>query len=823
MSLMADAMQRVHADETSATSVRIDGKHFALGSHRFPFRGVTYGTFRAREDGALFPERELAKLDFAAIADAGFSVLRTYTTPPDDLLDLAADWGLWLMPDVFYLDWRYLVGASRRQMARVAADARNAVRAEARRLASSEQVLALSLGNEIPADVLRWVGTRHVARVIDDLADVVREEDPHRLVTYANYPTAEYLPLDGLDFLTFNVFLENQRDFRRYLTHLQHVAGDRPLVLGEVGMDAGDAPDGEARQAEVVDWQLSIALERGVAGTCLFSWTDEWWVGNKPVEGWRFGLTRDDRSPRPALSIAARWNDKTVRDLSTQWPRLSVVICAHNAEDTLDECLRHTCALDYPNLDIVVVDDGSTDATGAIAARHHRARGVTIPHSGLGAARNEGLKAATGELIAYLDADAYPPPEWPYYLVLGLDGRDVAGVGGPNVPPPEDPLGAQVVARAPGGPVQVLLTDDRAEHIPGCNMAFWRYALERVGGCDPVYTAAGDDVDLCWKILDQDWQIGFHPAAVVWHHRRGGLRAYLRQQRGYGRAEALVEARHPDRFGAVGTARWRGRIYTSLGGPAGRQRVYRGPLGTAAYQSIYRDGGHALDLVHQVGVRVAAAALLSAPLAAVAPPLGLPAAVSALLLAALFVIDTASVRPPRELRRRRLMFRAAVGLHQLLQPLVRWRGRQREARVAHRDVAPRGGVRCVGRAPRGTLLFPNNGSRTDLSDTVAASIRAGGTRTVSASEWDDHDAHLLASWLLRGELVTSGYPAGCVQLRVRRRLVAGRVALAAIASAALIAISPPAGAVALGVAAADVVRGWWRTGPGVRRALERRT
>ena len=118
-------------------------------------------------------------------------------------------------------------------------------------------------------------------------------------VTYANYPTAEYLPLPTLDFLTFNVFLERQADLRSYLTRLHHLAGDRPLVLGELGLDAGQ---GEDRQAKTLDWQYETAVERGVAGTNVFSWTDEWWVADKRVEGWHFGLTTEDRTPRPALA-----------------------------------------------------------------------------------------------------------------------------------------------------------------------------------------------------------------------------------------------------------------------------------------------------------------------------------------------------------------------------------------------------------------------------------------------------------------------------------------------------------------------------------------
>jgi hypothetical protein len=99
--------------------------------------------------------------------------------------------------------------------------------------------------------VLRWCGIDVVAETIRELAEVVREEDPEQLVTYANYPTAEYLPLETLDFLMFNVFLERRPDFRRYLTRLHHLAGDRPLVLGEVGISAGQGPEGERESGDM--------------------------------------------------------------------------------------------------------------------------------------------------------------------------------------------------------------------------------------------------------------------------------------------------------------------------------------------------------------------------------------------------------------------------------------------------------------------------------------------------------------------------------------------------------------------------------------------
>ena len=96
--------------------ISVDGKQFACGDDRFRFHGVTYGTFRPREDGARYPDRQEVKRDFASMAQAGFTVVRTYTPPPDDVVDLAADWGIRLLVDVFYPDWRYLVGISRQDL-----------------------------------------------------------------------------------------------------------------------------------------------------------------------------------------------------------------------------------------------------------------------------------------------------------------------------------------------------------------------------------------------------------------------------------------------------------------------------------------------------------------------------------------------------------------------------------------------------------------------------------------------------------------------------------------------------------------------------------
>lgn len=749
--------------------IQTEGKFFSDGGGRFRFRGVTYGTFAPRPlDAARFPELHVMKQDLHAMRDAEFTVVRTYTEPPQDLLEVAEAAELRVMAGVHFDDWRYLIGSGRRQMRSVARDAELVVRSAAERLAENPTVLGICLGNEIPADVLRWFGEDKIASILSRLAQTVREVDPKLLVTYANYPSAEYLDLEDLDFLTFNVFLEQQLPFRKYLTRLHNLAGDRPLVLGEMGLHSEGTAEGEKRQADTIDWQLETAIERGVAGTCLFSWTDDWVVGDNRVEGWYFGLTDLHRKPKRALEVAKWWNTRGVEHLDYPWPRISVVICAYNEEAYIDECLRHSCALEYPDFEVLLIDDGSTDRTVEIARAHPDVVVHQLDHGGLSTARNEGYRRATGSVVAYLDADAFPSPEWLRFLALGFDGRTVGGVGGPNIPPESDGPGAKVVAQSPGGPVHVLLSDDRAEHIPGCNMAFYRKVLIEVGGCDPVYTSAGDDVDLCWRILDRDWQIGFHPAALVWHHRRTGLRAYLKQQRGYGRSEALVETRHPERFTASGTARWRGHIYNSMAPIVTKQRVYRGQFGVGAYQSVYRGGGHMLDLLHQIGVPLAFLLMLSAPAAAASPLLGLPALSGIVFLLAMFIVDFTNAAPGHDPGMSRMRFRLLVATHHVLQPPVRTWGRSRaRAEARWKDVPVSVRMPEVCRSEGRVRVVEAVESRGVLVERAVQILRESGYRIRIDSGWERDDAEILGRFLTRGFLQTSEHPEGFIQFRTR--------------------------------------------------------
>jgi GT2 family glycosyltransferase len=554
----------------------VDGKFLAVGHHRLWVRGTTYGTFAPDAQGNRFPSREQVRRDFAAMAEHGFNAVRTYTAPPVWLLDAADRSGLRVMVG---LAWeQHMAFLDERQRV---SEIEARLREQAAGCAGHPALLCFAVGNEIPTPIVRWHGRRRIEKLIESLSEAVRDEDPQALLTYVNYPSTEYLRLPSLDFLSFNVYLDDADKVAAYLARLQNLAGEKPLLLAEIGVDS--RRNTQEEQAEQLVSQLDVAGAAGAAGAFVFAWTDEWHRGDDDVLDWDFGLTTRERRPKPAL-----------RAVSDAFPRVcppahgselvSVIVCTHNGERTLRRCLQGIAELRYPRYEVIVVDDGSTDESAAIASEFD-VRLFSIERSGLSAARNVGLSAARGEFVAYVDDDAWPDPDWLRFVVLAFRASGDAAVGGPNLPPREDGLAAACVANSPGGPTHVLLSDSEAEHIPGCNMAYRRTTLERVGGFDPQFRAAGDDVDICWRLQEAGETLRFHPAAVVWHSRRGSLRAYWRQQVGYGHAEALLERKWPERYNRHGHPTWAGRLYGRASARFLRPvRIYHGVWGAGAYQ-----------------------------------------------------------------------------------------------------------------------------------------------------------------------------------------------------------------------------------------------
>jgi GT2 family glycosyltransferase len=751
--------------------ITVRGKFLYEGEKKFWIKGVTYGTFRPREDGIQFPARDIVERDFAMMAAHGINSIRTYISPPSWLLDLALQAGLRVMvglaweQHVTFLDDPVLTKAIEERI-------REGVKA----CAGHPAVLCFSIGNEIPPSIVRWHGRRRIERFLKRLFEIARAQDPTGLVTYVNFPTTEYLQLPFLDFQCFNVYLESREKFTGYLARLQNVAGEQPLVMAEIGLDS--RRNGEAAQKESLDWQVRAAFAEGCAGAFVFAWTDEWYRGGHDIDDWDFGLTTRDRRPKPALSTVTRVFADSPFPSDTRWPGISVVVCSYNGSATIRDTLERLKKLCYPDYEVIVVNDGSTDATPAIAEEYDVTL-ISTENRGLSSARNTGYQAATKEIVAYIDDDAYPDPHWLHYLAIVYLRTNYVGVGGPNLAPAGDGQIADCVANAPGGPVHVLLSDTLAEHIPGCNMSFRRSALQAVGGCDPRYRAAGDDVDLCWRVQEQVGEIGFHPAAVVWHHRRNSMRMYWKQQQGYGKAEALLEEKWPAKYNRLGHTSWGGRLYgkgLTLDLGALRGRIYQGGWGSAPFQSMYRPSPGtllSLPLMPEWYLLIGLLAILSL-LSAGWPPLrvAIPIFLAALALPVAQTLLSASqarfTSAPQTLIERAKLFSITAFMH-LQQPMARLIGRLRHGLTPWR----RRGVRLwLLPVPRKLFIWHEQWEAPDrtLSE-LRRRLSESGVIVTSGSDYDAWDLDVRGG-LLGGACVlmaTEEHGAGKQMLRFRVR------------------------------------------------------
>ena len=571
---------------------KVKGKFIYVGDEKFYIKGVTYGTFAPAEDGLQYPPIAVVEKDFSIMAQHGINCVRTYTVPPAFLLNIALAYDIKVMVGLPWEQHITFLDSEDRKKSIV-----ERVKTDVLSCNQHPAILCYAIGNEIPAGIVRWYGSKKVENFLKTLYNAVKQIDPKRLVTYVNYPTTEYLDLNFLDFDCFNVYLESPEKLSAYIQRLHNLSGNRPLVLAEIGLDS--RRNGEEQQAYVLGWQIETIFGKGCAGMFVFAWTDEWWRGGHNIQDWDFGLVDRERRPKPALETVEKAMRAVPFPDTMRFPFFSVIICSYNGAATIRDTLDGLMRMNYPAFEVIVINDGSTDNLADIVTQYN-VKLISTPNRGLSSARNTGMEEATGEILAYIDDDAYPDDHWLYYLAYAYNTSSHAAIGGPNIIPPEDGPIATCVANAPGGPVHVLETDEIAEHVPGCNLTIRKNVLMEIGGFDPVYRAAGDDVDVCWRIQNAGYTIGFHPSALVWHHRRNSLKAYWKQQKGYGKAEALLEEKWPEKYNGFGHLAWSGRIYGNgftLPINVKKGKVFHGTWGTALFQSVYEPAGGFLNSV----------------------------------------------------------------------------------------------------------------------------------------------------------------------------------------------------------------------------------
>jgi GT2 family glycosyltransferase len=239
-------------------------------------------------------------------------------------------------------------------------------------------------------------------------------------------------------------------------------------------------------------------------------------------------------------------------------PFASVIVCTRNRPAEIESCLTRLTQLDYPDFEIVIVDNAPRDdRTRAVVERftpdpsgHYVVRYVVEPTPGLSHARNRGLAVAQSEFVAYTDDDVSVDEHWLREVVAAFVVDDSIGcvtgmVCTADLP---TPLERYFDSRAQNWSARLeRQTSSLARHelgplFPytpgkfgtGANFAFRHQALDGMGGFDVALgagtpTGGGEDLDAFVRVLLDGYAIAYTPRAIVWHHHRASA-AELRKQ-----------------------------------------------------------------------------------------------------------------------------------------------------------------------------------------------------------------------------------------------------------------------------------------------------
>jgi mycofactocin system glycosyltransferase len=276
------------------------------------------------------------------------------------------------------------------------------------------------------------------------------------------------------------------------------------------------------------------------------------------LEKCRTGFEPDQEKSGSDWHTAAGFLDTLVQGGLLEWtppppkvlPRVSVVIPVYNRPAEIEACLASLQTLDYPHdkLEVIVVDDASQDQTAAVVRRWGVHLVIQARNRGQSAARNAGVAAAKGEIIAFLDSDCIAQPGWLRELVPYFQDPRVALVGGyvdSYYREKRMDRYEQACSALNMGPDPVMGRGTNSVfYVPTCNLLVRRECYAQVGGLDECLQV-GEDVDLCWRFMAKNHHLLYIPRGAVLHKHRNKLLSGFLRRFDYGTSEAVLYSRFP--------------------------------------------------------------------------------------------------------------------------------------------------------------------------------------------------------------------------------------------------------------------------------------
>lgn len=241
--------------------------------------------------------------------------------------------------------------------------------------------------------------------------------------------------------------------------------------------------------------------------------------------------------------------------LKSFWPNISVIVPIYNGEDDLPDLLACLRSQTYPPdcVEYLLVDNNSRDRTATLLNEEVRtASGQGIVLKSLAetqiqssyAARNTGIQAAQGDILAFTDADCRPQSDWLARLVQPFADPRVGIVAGEILALPGRSLLEQYADRQETLSQRHTLTHPFCAYGQTANLAVRKQAFQQQGLFRP-YLTTGGDADLCWRILRAtDWQLEFVEEAIVRHRHRTTWQELRRQWQRYGRSNRYLHELH---------------------------------------------------------------------------------------------------------------------------------------------------------------------------------------------------------------------------------------------------------------------------------------